>query len=82
MISRKVPTAIRLLLPLANAFLILGIVWPYIYHPATQVGKDWNDPLRGLILGVAIGVNLTAMWKYRVGRGCHASGGQDDVPRQ
>jgi flagellar biosynthesis protein FliR len=79
--SRKVPTAMRVLLPLASAFLILGIVWPYIYHPATQMGKDWSDALRGLILGLAIGVNLTALWKYRLGRGCHTSSRQDDLPQ-
>ncbi len=76
MIFRKAPAALRSLLPLANAFLILGILWPYIYHPATHAGREWSDALRGLVLGLSIGINLMAVWRRRQSGPCAASGRQ------
>jgi hypothetical protein len=51
------------LIPFAMACLGLGILWPDFFHPATHLGKDVSDGLRGLLFGVSIGINLMAAWR-------------------
>jgi len=82
MTIRKAPTTIRALLPLANAFLIMGILWERIYHPATQAGREWSEALCGLAFGLSIAINLIVGWRCRHRRGCAATGGEGDVGRQ
>jgi hypothetical protein len=41
-------------------FLILGIAWPYFFHPATGSWKGLSDGLRGIMFGLSIGINLMA----------------------
>ncbi|HEY6489110.1 MAG: hypothetical protein WCC26_19950 [Terracidiphilus sp.] len=45
----------------ANLSLVAGIVLPYAFHPASGLGKDWLEALRGLFIGVSIGVNLLVL---------------------
>jgi hypothetical protein len=73
---RKTQTKVGAFLAVANVFLLLGLLGPYLYHPATQVGRDWRDATRGLAFGLYIGINLIAVWKGRRSRGCDAGSGQ------
>jgi membrane associated rhomboid family serine protease len=61
------------LIPLAMAFLGIGILWPNFFHPATSLGKDWSDGLRGLMFGVSLGINLSAAWLAGRQRRCGGS---------
>jgi hypothetical protein len=52
---RKNPNAT---LPIATIFLAIAVLWPHIIHPSSHLGTDWNDFLRGGIMGLAIGMLL------------------------
>jgi hypothetical protein len=51
------------LIPIGMMFLVVGILWPNFFRPTTQLWKNWSAGLRGLMLGVSIGVNLIAVWR-------------------
>lgn len=51
----------------ANLALSIGLVLPYFIHPAGQRSADWLDGIRGLLIGVSIGMNLSII---RFGRRC------------
>ncbi|MFZ0277549.1 MAG: hypothetical protein WA254_23030 [Candidatus Sulfotelmatobacter sp.] len=53
------------LIPVASMCLVVGLLWPYLFHPATLLGKDLSDGLRGLLFGASIGINVMAI---RLGR--------------
>lgn len=55
----------RVWMAVANLALVAGIVSAYAFHPASALGKDWLDALRGLFFGVSIGINL---WVLRFAR--------------
>jgi hypothetical protein len=55
----------KTLMPIAAASLIAGIMWPYLFHPATQLGKNLSLAFRGMLLGFSIAVNLGAVWMKR-----------------
>jgi membrane associated rhomboid family serine protease len=61
------------LIPLAMAFLGIGILWPNFFHPATSPGKDWSDGLRGMMFGVSFGISLSATWLAARQRRCNGS---------
>jgi hypothetical protein len=52
-------------LPLAMAFIAIGILWPHIIHTSSQPGTDWNDFLRGGVMGLAIGMLLMTVVNMR-----------------
>jgi hypothetical protein len=53
-------------IPIAMSFLAISVVWPQIIHPASHVGVDWSDFVRGAIFGLAIGIVLiTAIHRRR-----------------
>jgi hypothetical protein len=53
------------LIPVASMCLVMGLLWPNLFHPATPLGKDLSDGLRGLMFGASIGINVMAI---RLGR--------------
>jgi hypothetical protein len=59
---RKNPIAT---LPLAMSFIAIGILWPHIIPPSSHLGTDWNDFLRGGVMGVAIGMLLFTVIQMR-----------------
>lgn len=52
----------------ASLCLCAGIALGVFVHPAGQVAKDWTDGVRGLLMGLSIGMNLMVVWKARQGR--------------
>jgi hypothetical protein len=66
------------LIPVATMCLIVGLLWPHLFHPTTNSWKQWGDGLRGLLLGVYIGINLIAVRLARRQRRC---GGSSAVAR-
>jgi hypothetical protein len=70
------------LIPVASMCLVVGILWPYLFHPATLLGKDLSDGLRGLLFGLSIGINVMAIrLARRQSRGGGASAANEsDLP--
>jgi hypothetical protein len=60
------------LIPVASLCLVVAILWPYLFHPATSFWKDASDGLRGLLFGASIGINVMAI---RLGRSQVRCGG-------
>jgi hypothetical protein len=54
--------------------MIASIMWPYLFHPITQLGKNLSHAWCGLLLGFSIAVNLGASWGKGRQSGC---GGKD-----
>jgi hypothetical protein len=70
------------LIPVASMCLVVGILWPYLFHPATLLGKDLSDGLRGLLFGASIGINVMAIrLARRQGRcGSSIAANDSDLP--
>jgi hypothetical protein len=49
------------LIPAASLCLVVAILWPQLFHPATSFWKDASDGLRGLLFGASIGINVMAI---------------------
>ena len=62
----------KMLMPIATSCMIAGIMWPYLFHPATQLGKNLSHALCGMLLGFSITANLGAAWM----KGCQRFGRQ------
>ena len=60
-------------IPIASMCLVVGILWPYLFHPTTTFWKDASEGLRGLLFGASIGINLMAARLARRQRRCGAS---------
>jgi hypothetical protein len=50
----------KMLMLVATMCMIAGIRWPFLFHPATQLGKTSSQALCGMLLGFSITVNLGA----------------------
>lgn len=68
MILRNLKNAPEKMIPVAMAFivvgmsiLIIGITWPRFSPPVPHVGTDWNDFLRGLMFGIAIAMEVVGV---------------------
>ncbi len=48
----------RILMALAGIALSAGIALPYLLHPSGAAGKNWFEAVRGLLMGISIGLNL------------------------
>ena len=59
---RKNPNAT---LPIATIFHAIAALWPHIIHPSSHLGTDWNDFLRGGVMGLAIGMLLMTVVNMR-----------------
>ena len=47
--------------PVAMLFLVIGILFPMIVHPVSQVAKNWAEGIRGLFFGISFGINIMAL---------------------
>jgi len=76
---RSISTA---LIPIASMCLVVGILWPNLFHPATLLGKDLSEGLRGLLFGASIGINVMAIRLGRRQGRCSglAAGDDNDLP--
>jgi hypothetical protein len=70
------------LIPIASMCLVMGLLWPNLFHPATALGKDLSDGLRGLLFGASIGINVMAIGLGRRQGRCGRSiaAGNGDLP--
>jgi hypothetical protein len=78
---RKNPNAT---LPIAMMFLMIAVLWPHFIQPSLHPGPDWNDFLRGAVLGMAIGMLLMTGINMRSQRRCdqrQAPTENDPAPR-
>ena len=70
------------LIPVASMCLVMGLLWPNLFHPATPLGKDLSDGLRGLMFGASIGINVMAIRLGRRQVRCSSlvAGNDNDLP--
>jgi len=67
-------------LPVAMSILAIAIAWPQIVHPASHLGTDWSDFVRGAVFGLAIGLLLMAIGAEAMRRRTHGSKGTGSSP--
>ena len=48
----------RTMMRIAMAFLLLFFIWPRFLHLTFGLGEDWVDGLRGMLLGVTLGLQI------------------------
>ena len=58
--AKSVPIAMSLLVT-GLTLLMLGIAWPKLAFPVAYLGTDWNDFLRGVLYGVSIVLEISAV---------------------
>jgi hypothetical protein len=63
----------RTMVSLGMSFLVIGIVWPWVIHPTTQVWRDAAEGIRGMLFGLSIAINFLSFRLARRQRGCAAS---------
>ena len=49
------------LIPISMMFLVSGLLLPEFFHPATQMGLNLNHAVRGLLMGISLGVGLMSV---------------------
>ena len=54
------PKNSALMIRIGMACLILFFIWPRFWNPMPHLSLDWVDGLRGVLLGIAIGLTLLA----------------------
>lgn len=55
----------RLWVMVANLCLCAGIALGAVTHPAGQAARNWTDGVRGLLVGLSIGMNLMVVVRAR-----------------
>jgi hypothetical protein len=73
MIFRNRMNEPKKLVPIGMMCLVAALMWPYLFHPATQFGHDLSLGVRGCLFSISIAVNLLA----RRRRSC---GGNEATP--
>lgn len=68
MILRKLQNSPEKMIPVAMAFIVvgmsiltIGIAWPRFSPPVPHAGTDWNDFFRGLMFGIAIALEVAGV---------------------
>ena len=56
--AEKKVAAAMMLIAIGLVFLIVGIAWPRHPLPAAHLGTDWNDFLHGVMIGIAIALEV------------------------
>jgi len=56
--------AIRFL-PLGLAFVTLSMFVPHFFHPSGQSAQNLSDGVRGLIVGIGIGIELVVVIRLK-----------------
>ena len=54
----KDPTTI---MRIGMACLLIALLWPRFVHATGGLSPDWIDGIRGMLFGVAIGMNLLSL---------------------
>ena len=55
--EKKVAAAM-MLIAVGLGFLVVGIAWPRHPLPTAHLGTDWNDFLHGVMIGIAIALEV------------------------
>jgi hypothetical protein len=58
--AKSVPVAMALLVT-GLMLLTLGIAWPRFGFPAVYLGTEWSDFLRGVLYGLSIVLEISAV---------------------
>jgi hypothetical protein len=58
--AKSVPIAMALLVT-GLTLLMLGIAWPRLTFPVAYLGTNWNDFLRGVLYGLSITLEISAV---------------------
>ena len=51
----------RTIFRLAMVSLLIMLVWPKLVDPYLGIARDWSDGLRGLFLGLTLGLLFVSM---------------------
>lgn len=73
MISRNQSKDPRQIMMLGMVFLALGLAWPRFVPVTGNLGPDAIDGMRGVLLGLGMGLNL---WAARLGGRLRRGGGR------
>jgi hypothetical protein len=60
----------RLIMPIGMLCLASSLALPWFVHPVSAAARKWTDGLRGLLLGLAIALNLLAVRRKARQRRC------------
>jgi len=63
----------KAMIPIAMMFLVIGFLWPYFFHPATQFAQNLSHTARGMLCGISFGINLMAIRQAARQRRCGES---------
>lgn len=58
------------LIPIGMMFLAMGLMLPYLIHPSSQLGLNLSHGVRGLLVGISVGISLPAAILARRQRRC------------
>jgi hypothetical protein len=50
----------RAIMPVGMICLVIGILLPMLFHPASKLGLDLSHGVRGMLFGLSIVLNLWA----------------------
>jgi hypothetical protein len=53
------------MIPIGMMFLVFGILWQMLIHPAGRAARNWSEAVRGMLFGISIGINLLSYWILR-----------------
>lgn len=48
-------------IPISMMFLVAGLLLPEFHHPATQIGQNSIHVVRGLLIGISIGMGIMSV---------------------
>jgi hypothetical protein len=51
----------KAMIPAGTICLVIAILWPMFFHPATDTGRNLSDGIRGALFGFSIGINLFSL---------------------
>jgi hypothetical protein len=49
------------LIPISMMFLVTGLLLPEFHQPTTQIGQNSIHAVRGLLVGISIGIGLMSV---------------------
>ena len=60
----------RTMMRVAMVFLVLFNIWPRFLHVTFGLGEDWIDGLRGMLLGITLGLLILIVRRKGFRRCC------------
>lgn len=58
----------RAMMRVAMAFLLVFFIWPRFVHTTFGLSPDWVDGLRGVLIGVTLGLQFLILLRHGRGR--------------